>query len=31
MARKIDTDAVIAKVRVQEQSSHPSTPDSGYG
>lgn len=31
MTRKIDTDAVIGKIRLQHQSSHPSAPASGYG
>lgn len=30
MARKIDTDAVIEKIRLKQQFSHPSSPDSGY-
>lgn len=31
MAKKIDTDARIAKIRIQEQSSHPSAADAGFG
>lgn len=30
MAKKIDTDARIEKIRIQNQGSHPSAPDSGY-
>lgn len=30
MARKIDTDAVINKVRLKQQFSHPSSPESGH-